>query len=160
MIPLLINNKHLCEIFAPTETAGISTWTDDEINAFSLAHQMYPTSVDLISETYSKDTERTADYELENLVEVNRKAKPAFTWDLIKADYVKALLEYLGYNYNFKDQNGVIIPREAATIAITYWDFIGIRTIQSYLGQTIEGQLVEYNGALYISGFRLAFPER
>ena len=160
MIPLLINNKHLCEIFAPADTIDIATWTDAEINAFSLKRQMYPTSVDLISETYSKDAERTADYELEYLTEVNRKAKPAFTWDLIRADYVKALLEYLGYNYDFKNAEGVIVPRSAANIAITYWDFIGIRTIQSYLGQTIEGQLIEYNGILYISGFRLAFPER
>ena len=121
---------------------------------------MFPTSVGAISETYSRDAERTADYELENLTIVNRKAKPEFTWQLIKAEYVVNLLSFLGYTYDFKDFEGVVVPREADTIVITYIDFIGIRTINSYLGQTIEGTLVEYEGVLYWENFRIAFPER
>ena len=56
--------------------------------------------------------------------------------------------------------NGEIQPEEAPNIAITYNDFTGIRTIQTYLGQTIDGTLVEYDGVLYWEGFRIAFPER
>jgi hypothetical protein len=121
---------------------------------------MFPTEVALTSETYSRDAERTADYELENLTLVNRKAKPEFTWSLIRADYVANLLIYLGYTYEFKDAKGEIVPVEAQDISVTYQDFIGTRTINAYLGQTLEGVLVEYNGVLYWQNFRIAFPER
>lgn len=158
MIPLKINGKNLCEIFEPDLI--VSGWTEQEIMAYSIAKLMLPTSVGTISETYSRDADRTADYELENLTIVNRKAKPEFTWQLIRADYVSKLLAFLGYNYNFKNAEGIVIPVEAANISVTYFDFIGVRTIDAYLGQTIEGILVEYEGVLYWENFRIAFPER
>lgn len=158
MIPLQINNKHLVEIFEP-ET-NISNWSDDEISAYSRLQQMYPTEVTLTSETYSRDAERTADYELEYLTLVNRKSSPQFTWQLIKADYVQKLLAFLNYTYDFKNANGIVIPKDANDITVRYHDFIGDRTITAYLGQTIEGTLVEYDGVLYWENFRIAFPER
>ena len=48
----------------------------------------------------------------------------------------------------------------AETIVITYYDFVGMREINAYLGQTLEGTLTEYNGQLYWENFRIAFPER
>jgi hypothetical protein len=121
---------------------------------------MFPTSVDLTSETFSRDSGRTADYELKYLTIVNRKSKPQFTWDIIKAEYVEKLLTFLNYSYDFKNAAGEIVPIDAEDINITYKDFIGMRTIVSYLGQTIEGTLEEYNGNLYWRNFRIAFPER
>lgn len=158
MIPLYINGKSLYEIFEPSSFNV--AWTIDEIVEQSISKMMFPTSVDLTSETYSRDAERTADYELQNLLIVNRKAKPEFTWSLIRADYVKKLLEFLGYNYNFKDTGGNVIPRESVVISVKYYDFVGERTINAYLGQTIEGTLSNYDGILYWENFRIAFPER
>ena len=158
MIPLKINDKHLCEIFEPT--LNISGWTDEQIQEYSISKIMFPTSVGTISETYSRDAERTADYELEYLTIVNRKAKPEFVWQLIRAEYVQNLLKFLGYTYDFKNAQGIIVPVKADDISVTYIDFIGPRTIVAYLGQTIEGTLVEYNNVLYWENFRIAFPER
>lgn len=158
MIPLKINYKHLCQIFEPE--LNISGWTEEDIKAYSIAKLMYPSSVDLTSETYSRDAERTADYELENLTLVNRKAKPEFTWDIIPAAYVEHLLEELKYNYDFKNLEGTIEPREAENIYVEYYDFVGKRTITAYLGQTINGTLEEYENKLYWRNFRIAFPER
>lgn len=158
MIPLKINGKNLCEIFEPD--LNTTEWTDQEVMSYSTTKLMLPTSVGTISETYSRDAERTADYELENLTIVNRKAKPEFTWQLIRAEYVVNLLAFLDYTYNFKDASGIVIPVEATNISVTYYDFIGVRTIDAYLGQTIEGTLVEYEGVLYWENFRIAFPER
>jgi hypothetical protein len=157
MIPLLINAKHLCQIFEPE--LNIEGWTEDQIREYSLSKQMYPTEVKLTSETYSRDAERTADYELEFLNIVNRKSKPEFTWTLLKADYVQKLLDFLEYHYDFKDDEGVITPEDAPKFSITYLDFIGMRTIQSYVGQTVEGTLVEYDDVQYWQDFRIAFPE-
>lgn len=158
MIPLKINGMHLYQIFDPENFD--TAWTEEQIQANSIDKQMFPTEVSLVSETYSRDAERTADYELENLVIVNRKAKPEFTWALIKADYVEKLFKFLNYDYTFKDANDVIKPQIAPGISVTYKDFIGMRTIIAYLGQTIDGVLVEYEGVLYWQNFRLAFPER
>ena len=121
---------------------------------------MFPTEVALTSETYSRDAERTADYELEQLQLVNRKSKPEVTWSLIKYEYVQNLFAELGYHYDFKNSQGIVIPEDAPTISITYYDFVGIRTIDTYLGQTIEGTLVEYDGEMYWENLRIAFPER
>lgn len=158
MIPLKINGKHLCEIFDPS--LDISTWTDQQIIDYSIGKQMFPTEVQNTSETYSRNTERTADYELKQLVLVNRKAKPEFTWRLIHATYVENLMRFLGYNYNFKNDEGAINPKEAPTYSIEYYDYVGMRTINTYLGQTIEGTLVEYQSGLFWENFRIAFPER
>lgn len=157
MIPLLINGKHLCEIFEPD--LDISGWTEDEIQEYSLNKTMYPTEIALSSETYSRDAERTADYELEYLNLVNRKAKPEFTWSIIKTEYVKNLMQFLNYTYDFKDEEGIIVPRKADRFDITYPDFTGKRTIQAYVGQTVNGTLIEHNGVTYWENFRLAFPE-
>lgn len=158
MIPLKINGKHLCQIFEPA--IDISGWTDDEIQAYSIDKCMFPTEVALTSETYSRDAERTADYELENLIIVNRKSKPEFTWALVRADYIDALMTFLEYTYAFKNVDDEVIPVEAPDYLITYRDFTGMRTIHSYLGQTIEGVLVEYDGVQFWENFRIAFPER
>lgn len=169
MIPLKINSKNLCEIFEPN--VDFTNYTDAQIKRYSIEHQMYPTEVKLSSEQYSRDAERTADYELETLTIVNAKAKPEFTWSIIKATYVKNLLDFLVYKYNFKSPiTDEIIPVEAADILVTYWDFNGQRTIHSYLGQTLDGTLVEYRqynpntqlneDVLYWENFRIAFPER
>lgn len=158
MIPLKINGKTLYEIFDP-DTFDPS-WDEKTLIANSLDRQMFPTEVALTSETYSRDAERTADYELENLTIVNRKAKPEFTWSLVRATYIEKLLAFLGYNYNFKNVEGIIVPIEAENISVTYRDFIGMRTINAYLGQTLDGVLVEYEGVLYWENFRIAFPER
>lgn len=158
MIPLLINGKHLYQIFDPDTFDP--TWDDSEISLRSIKALMLPTEVDLVSETYSRDTERTADYELEQLIIVNRKAKPSFTWRLIKADYVTKLMAFLEYTYAFKNKDDIVVPREAPTYLITYQDLTGVRTINAYLGQTIEGTLVEYDGVPYWENFRIAFPER
>lgn len=160
MIPLKINNKHLIEIFEPELAATLPT--DAAKIAKSLELQMYPTEVTLTAETYSKDAERTADYELEDLVLINRKSKPEFTWELIKAEYVKKLLMFLNYKDNYKVGDD-IVPVNAPTYSIEYWDFIGTKTITAYLGQTITAQLKEYLvnnvATLYWQDFRIAFPE-
>lgn len=158
MIPLSINDKSLYEIFDPE--SYMSSWTDEELLLESLSKCMLPSEVRLTSETYSRDAERTADYELEELTFVNRKAKPEFTWGLIRADYVERLFNFLGYTYDFKNADGVVIPVKAADLSITYRDFTGLRTINAYLGQTIEGTLIEEGGVLYWENFRIAFPER
>ena len=76
---------------------------------------MLPTQVVLNSETYSRDADRTADFELEDLVLVNRKAKPEFTWSLLRADYVEQLMSFLGYTYDFMDATGYIIPNRCTS---------------------------------------------
>lgn len=158
MILLKINSKHLCQIFTPD--VDISTWSNEQIQDYSSQMQMLPTEVMLTSETYSRDADRTADYELENLTLVNRKAKPEFTWSLLRAEYVEALLLFLNYSYDFKGSEGDIVPQEADKIVVTYRDFVGSRTINAYMGQTIEGTLVEHNGVQYWENFRVSFPER
>lgn len=158
MIPLKINNTDLCKIFEPNlNTTG---WTDEQIQDYSTSKCMFPTEVQLTSETYSRNAERTADYELENLTIVNRKAKPEFIWKLLRADYVIALMTFLGYTYDFKNTSNEVVPVEADIITVTYLDFTGVRSISAYLGQTIEGTLVEYEGVQYWENFRIAFPER
>ncbi len=158
MIPLKINNKNLCEIFEPA--LDITGWTEKQIQDYSIKKLMFPTEVSLTSETYSTDTERTADYELEDITIVNRKSKAVFTWSIIPAEYVENLLSFLNYTYNFKNTEGKIVPVKADHISVEYIDFIGPRVIDAYLGQTLDGTLVEYEGKRYWQNFRIAFPER
>lgn len=183
-VPLMINGKHLYQIMlTPEEILWIaanelnkaeSSWTEEDINTISRERCLYPTSVTLTSEAYSRNASRTADYELEELQIVNRKAKPEFTWDIIKSIYVQRLMQELQYTYGFKNATGDIIPIDAPTFEIAYTDFVGTRTIQTYLGQTIDGTLEEYHEtpktrlgadqfsapATYWRNFRIAFPER
>ena len=158
MIPLKINSKSLYEIFEPESYN--SAWTEETLITKSLEKCMFPSTVDLSSETYSRNADRTADYELEDLTLVNRKAKPVFTWSLLKAEYVIKLLNFLGYTYSFKNEQGEVVPVKAEGINVTYYDFTGLRTISAYLGQTLEGTLIDYEGVLYWENFRIAFPER
>ena len=168
MIPLRIGiydneleewvTKDLWQIMEPS--VNFAFMTEEQKIAYAIQHHMLPTEVKETAETYCRDAERTANYELENITNVNAKAKPEFTWSLLKAVYVQRLLEFIGYTYNYKNSSNVIIPKTAVTIKITYLDFIGMRTIDTYLGQTIEGTLVEYDGVQYWENFRIAFPER
>lgn len=167
-LPIKINNKALYEIMltgaqikAWEDEFGKSHlfWTDEEVDQVSISSQLYPSSVVTTSETYSRDAERTADYELEDITVVNRKAKIEIEWNIIKYDYVVQLMSFLEYNYNFKVDN-VITPIKAPTYTIVYNDFIGQRTMDTYLGQTIDGTLEEYEGTKYWRNFRIAFPER
>ena len=157
-IPVKINGKHLYAIMDPNTYS--SSWSESQVISKSIEKGMFPTEVALTSETYSRDAERTADYELEQLQIVNRKAKPEFTWSLIKYEYVTRLFAELGYHYDFKNNAGIIVPESAPTIMVLYYDFVGQRSINSYLGQTIDGTLVEYDGVMYWENLRIAFPER
>lgn len=163
MIPLKIKGTHLCIIMDPEggdPETGYVGWSNAQFTAYSIDNKMYPSEVKVTAETYSQDAERTANFELETLTLINAKSKPEFTWTLIKAEYVSRLLTYIGFKYNYKDEFGDIVPREAPALAITFPDFLGLRTIDCYFGQTINGTLVEYDGVLYWQDFRLAFPEK
>lgn len=164
------DTKDLWEIMEPDGAYGE---TEEQKTQYALKRCMFPSEVKLTSQTYCRDADRTANYELENITNVNAKAKPEFTWYLLRIEYVQRLLAFLGYNYNYKIQ-GNIVPQKAPLIRITYMDFLEERTIEAYLGQTIDGTLKEYEGITYdpqsgaqSSGkvqywenFRLAFPER
>lgn len=145
------------------EYVNVASMTAQQIVDYSIQNQMYPTEVSLVSETYSRDSERTANYELVNLTLVNRKAKPEFTWEIIRAAYVENLLAFLDYKYDFAsvvEGETIITPKEAEIISVGYYDMIGLRTINAYLGQTINGTLCSINEVLYWKEFRIAFPER
>lgn len=145
MIPLKLTvdgvTKNLWQIFEPDKNPGN---TEAAKIAFAISHLMFPTEVKLTSETYCRNSDRTANYELKKINNVNAKAKPEFTWSKLKAVYAKRLLAFLKFKYNYKDGDGNIQPEEAPTIGVTYLDFTGERTIEAYLGQTIDGTLVEY----------------
>lgn len=167
MIPLTLSiqnsdlswtTKELWELFEPD--TDYSQMTEEQKIAYALSHKMFPTEVKLTSETYSRNSERSANYVLKRLVEVNAKAKPEFTWSLLKAEYVTRLLTFLQYHYDYTNSEGDIVPEDALLIKVKYLDFTGIRTIEAYLGQTLEGTLVEYDGVQYWENFRIAFPER
>ena len=158
MIPIKIDNTHLAVIFEPS--GDYTGWSEAQFNAYSIANKMYPSEVVVSAEVYSQDAERTANFEMEKLTIVNAKAKPEFTWSLIKAAYVTRLMSKVKFKYDYKDEYGDIKPEEAPTLSITYQDFTGLRTINAYLGQSISGTLVEYDGVLYWQDFRIAFPER
>jgi len=176
MIPLKleINNtqKDLWEIMEPD--VDYSQMTEEEKISFALARGMFPSEVKLASETYCRNSDRTANYELEKINNVNAKAKPEFTWSLIKIEYVERLLLFLGFIYDYKDVDGQIQPRLAPEIYVTYRDFIGMRRIKAYLGASLDGTLKEIvtqevdpqSQSLttvrrqYWENFRIAFPER
>lgn len=173
MIPLklavLQNNntytlKNLWEIFDPQDVNGFHNLPTEQakINK-AIQLKMFPTEVKLSAETYCRNSDRTADYELEIIQNINAKAKPEVTWSLIKAEYIENLLNFLGWKYDYKqtiEGIQVIVPENAPTIMVQYYDFVGTRTIKAYTGQSIEGTLVEYEGVLYWENFRIAFPER
>lgn len=176
MIPLQIS---IDEYNAPFDVWRIMEpdvhWDDmtvEEQIAYALSHKMVPTKVHTHSETYCRDADRTANYELEHITNVNYKSKAEFTWDYLKVEYAERLLNYLQLATNYKDPDGKIQPVQAPTIYVRYRDFTGMRTIKAYLGQTIEGDLVELvtqelvDNELttvrtqYWESFRIAFPER
>lgn len=145
MIPLVLKvngiTKNLWNIMEPDGDYGN---TEEEQIQYALKHLMFPSEVKLTSETYCRNADRTANYELKSITNVNAKAKPEFTWEKLKATYVRRLLNFLGFKYDYNDGQGNIQPEEAPTIEVTYLDLIGMRTIKAYLGQTIEGTLTEY----------------
>ena len=145
MIPLVLKvngtTKNLWNIMEPDGNYGN---TEEEHIQYALKHLMFPSEVKLTSETYCRNADRTANYELKSITNVNAKAKPEFTWAKLNATYVRRLLDFLGFKYDYTDGQGNIQPEEAPTIEVTYLDLIGMRTIKAYLGQTIEGTLVEY----------------
>lgn len=145
MIPLVLKvggtTKNLWDIMEPGGNYGN---TEEEQIQYALKHLMFPSEVKLTSETYCRNADRTANYELKSITNVNAKAKPEFIWEKLKATYVRRLLNFLGFKYDYADDQGNIQPEEAPTIEVTYLDLIGMRTIKAYLGQTIEGTLVEY----------------
>jgi hypothetical protein len=156
--------KNLWEIFDPNDDNHFNELPDDA-SKMNLAREllMIPTEVKLSAETYCRNADRTADYELETIQNINAKAKPEVTWSYLKTEYVENLLNFLGWKYNFKqtvEGEDVIVPENAPVIMVQYQDFIGIRTIRAYLGASIDGTLVEYNGSNYWENFRIAFPER
>lgn len=157
-------SKELWEIFEPeVDAAWRSLSTYQEKVDYAIRHKMYPSSVHVTGETYSRNAERMANYELEHLTLVNAKAKHEFTWDWLKYDYVKNLLDFLQFTYDYHDPNDpdTILPREAPAIAVTVYDFNGQRTFNCYIGQTIEGELKTTNdNTLYWESFRIAFIER
>jgi len=145
MIPLVLKvggtTKNLWNIMEPEGNYGN---TEEEQIQYALKHLMFPSEVKLTSETYCRNADRTANYELKSITNVNAKAKPEFTWEKLKATYARRLLNFLGFKYDYTDGQGNIQPEEAPTIEVTYLDLTGMRTIKAYLGQTIEGTLVEY----------------
>lgn len=156
--------KDLWEIFDPNDDYHFNNLPNEQakINK-ALQLKMFPTAVKLTSEAYSRNSDRTADYELERIQVINAKAKPEVTWSYLRADFAQNLLTFLGFKYDYKqtvEGEQVIVPEDAPIIMVQYLDFIGTRTIRGYLGQTIEGTLVEYDGELYWENFRIAFPER
>ena len=156
--------KELWEIFEPANNAGWrSLSTDQEKVDYAIAHKMYPSSVHIIAETYSRDAERMANYELERLTLVNAKAKVEITWDWLSYDYAVNLLSFLAFTYNYHDplDPTIIVPREAPSIQIQTHDLTGTRTFSCYIGQTIEGELkASGDNKLYWESLRIAFIER
>ena len=160
--------KNLWEIFDPNDDNHFNQLPDEQSKIeLAIRLKMFPTEVKLSSETYCRDAERTANYELEKITNVNAKAKPEFTWAYLKKEYVQNLLTFLGFKYDYAqtiNNEQVIVPEEAKTIMVQYWDFIGTRTIKAYLGANMDGTLVCYeeNGDYvgYWENFRIAFPER
>lgn len=167
-LPIKINDQALYEIMLTEERISYwevilrkarAMWSQTDIDHVSIGERLYPTQVSVTSETYSRDADRTADYELEELTLVNRKAKIELEWDALDYDHATRLMSFLNYGYDFK-VDGVIVPIAAPTFTVTYYDFIGQRIMNTYLGQTITGTLEEYEGSKYWRNFRLAFPER
>lgn len=155
-IPILfkINDKHLIEIMlSSTELAvyeaklgnkPFANWTDEEILQCSVEACVYPTEVTVDAEQYSKNAERTANYVLEDLTIVNCKSKVTFVWSYLKASYLSNLLTELEFDYDF-EINDIVYSKTPNIITVTYWDFIGVRTINAYMGQSISGNLIQYD---------------
>ena len=150
-------SKYLWEIMDPNEDWS-GTLEQQLQKAYRL--KMLPTSYKITAETYCKDADRTANYELEKITNINYKVKPEFTWSLLRAEYVRNLLTFLKLKDNYKNNQNVIVPEEAPIIKVTFEDLLRERTISAYLGQSIDIEYVEYDNILYAQDFRIAFPER
>ena len=137
-----------------------SSMTTPEQLAYAYAHQMLPSSYKNNGETYCRNADRTANNELEKITNVNYKSKVEFVWKMLKPVYLSNLLTFLQFKDNYKNTINEIQPEEAPLIKVTYRDFLRERTIDAYLGQSIESELVEYNNEQYWEEIRLAFPER
>lgn len=150
--------KYIWEIMDPEFNWG-SLSLDNQLKR-AYENKMLPTSYKVTGETYCKDADRTANYELEKITNINYKSKPEFNWSLLKAEYFSNLLTFIQFRDNYKDQNNEIVPEEAPTIKVTFRDLLQERTIEAYLGQTIDATFKEYDNVLYVEDIRIAFPER
>lgn len=138
-------------------------WDDltlEEQKQKALSLKMLPESYKVTAETYCRNSERTANFELENITNVNAKSKPEFNWSLLRAEFLTNLLTFLKFRHNYKNDSGEVVPEEAPKLKINFRDLLGERTVETYLGATIETTLVEYNDVQYWQDLRLAFPER
>lgn len=150
--------KYIWEVMDPSVNWG--SMTIQQQLEYAYAHKMLPSSYKNNGETYCRNADRTANNELENIVNVNYKSKVEFTWKLLKPEYLSNLLTFLQFKDNYKNSINEIQPEEAPLIKVTYRDFLQERTINAYLGQSIEAELVEYDDVQYWESLRLAFPER
>ena len=137
-----------------------SSMSEQEQLNYAYSHKMLPETYKNNGETYCRNSDRTANNELEKIENVNYKSKVEFVWKLLKPEYLSNLLTFLQFKDNYKDANGDVQPENAPVIKVTYRDFKQVRTIEAYLGQTIEAELVEYDNVQYWEQLRLAFPER
>ena len=152
--------KYIWEIMDPSIDWSALSLAQQVAQAISL--KMLPTEYKVTADTYCKDIDRTSDYELENITNINYKVKPEFTWRMIRADYLAKLLTFVKLKDDYKVGNveNIVTPEAAPIIRVTFNDLMRERTIDAYLGQSIEVSFVEYDNVLYVEEVRLAFPER
>lgn len=149
--------KYIWEIMDPSINWSALSLAQQVARAISL--KMLPTEYKVTADTYCKDIDRTSDYELENITNINYKVKPEFTWRMIRAEYLANLLTFVNLKDDYKVEN-IVTPEAAPIIRVTFNDLMRERTIEAYLGQSIEVSFVEYDNVLYAEEVRLAFPER
>lgn len=149
--------KNIWEIFDPSVNWDSMTYNQQVQEA--IKRLMLPTTYKINSETYCNNSDRTANYELEKIINVNYKSKPEFVWNKLPVEYLENFLSFIGFRTNYL-VDGTFITEEAPVIKVTYRDIVGVRTIRAYLGQSIEAEVVEYDGKQYYDQLRLAFPER
>lgn len=145
------------------DSLGYEEWenlTLEQQKEQALKLKMLPESYKVTAETYCRNSERTANYELENITNVNAKSKPEFNWSLLRAEFLTNLLTFVKFRHNYKNEYGEVVPEPAPKLKIKFRDLLGDRTVEAYLGATIETTLVEYDGVQYWQDLRLAFPER
>lgn len=150
--------KNIWEIMDPNY--DWSSLTEAECVNRALKEHMIPTSYKVNCETYCKDADRTSDYELENIKNVNYKCKPEFVWQYLKPIYLSNLLSFIHFKDTYYDQQGIIQPENAPIFKVYFRDILRVKEIKAYLGATIDVELVEHEGEQYWSSVRLAFPEK
>lgn len=150
--------KYIWEIMDPDYNWGSLSLQEQINRAASL--KMLPSSYKNNGETYCRNADRTANNELQRIENVNYKSKVEFTWKYLEPLYLSRLLTFLQFKDNYKNAQGDVQSEDAPMIKVTYVDFLRERTIDAYLGQSIDAELVEYDNKQYWESLRLAFPER